>query len=108
LLIGVTQLTSKRASPGEILTLAHRAKNSGLDGVVASAQEAAAIKQTLGRNFLVLTPGIRLPAGQGTDDQKRVTTFSEAIRNGADYAIVGRPILHSKDYLRNAESILST
>jgi len=108
LLIGVTQLTSKQALPDEIISLAGKAKKTGLDGVVASAQESAAIKKGLGSGFLVLTPGIRLPAKRGTDDQKRVATFSEAIRNGADYAIVGRPILRDNNYLKNAETILNT
>jgi len=108
LLIGVTQLTSKQTAADEVIFLARRAKQAGLNGVVASAQEVTAIKKELSRDFLVLTPGIRLPTAQGTDDQKRITTFAEAIRNGADYAIVGRPILQNRDYLNNAEAILST
>lgn len=106
LIVGVTQLTSKAAGLSDILPLAQRARDAGLSGVVASAQEAAAIKQKTGKEFLVFTPGIRPAADQGKDDQKRVTTFSEALRNGADYMIVGRPIYKDADYLKNAESVL--
>lgn len=108
LLIGVTQLTSTQVLVEDVLLLARKAKHAGLQGVVASAQEAAAIKRKLGSGFLVLTPGIRPSAKRGADDQKRVTTFPEAIRNGADYAIVGRPILQDNNYLKNAENILRT
>jgi orotidine-5'-phosphate decarboxylase len=102
LVIAVTVLTSMGQSdladlgisgtPGEVaLALAVQAKQCGLDGVVASAQEAAAIKKACGEDFVVVTPGIR-PAGADVGDQKRVMTPAKAIEQGASYLVVGRPI----------------
>lgn len=79
-----------------VLALAHGAREAGMTGVVASAQELPAIKRTLGRNFVVVTPGIRLPDAK-QDDQTRVVTPEQAIRDGADYIVVGRPIIAAKD-----------
>lgn len=106
LIIGVTQLTSKECSQEEVISLAEKARRAGLSGVVASAREAAALKEKLGKAFLVFTPGVRPAEDKDKDDQKRVTTFSEALQNGADYMIVGRPIIKGPDYKKNAECIL--
>ncbi|MDD2716435.1 MAG: orotidine-5'-phosphate decarboxylase [Candidatus Wallbacteria bacterium] len=80
-----------------VSSLAQLAKNSGLHGVVASARELTALRALLGADFIIATPGIRLSEGGETNDQKRVETPAQAARNGADYIIVGRPILESSD-----------
>lgn len=72
--------------------LAKLAQDAGLDGVVASALEAQSIRKVVGEDFLIVTPGIR-PAFASTDDQSRIVTPAQAISNGADYIVVGRPIL---------------
>jgi orotidine-5'-phosphate decarboxylase len=81
-------------NPGKLVVLRARlAKEAGCDGVVCAGTEAGAVKAALGEDFLVVCPGIR-PAGAAVpgDDQRRVTTPYEAIRAGADYIVVGRPI----------------
>ncbi len=76
--------------------LALLTKNAGLDGVVASAQEVKAIRQACGPDFLIVTPGIR-PAWSASDDQKRIVTPAQAIADGADYLVVGRPITQASN-----------
>lgn len=78
-----------------VLSRARRAIELGCDGVVASGQEARAMRRSLGDSFLVVTPGIR-PV-DNDDDQKRVVTAEQAFRNGADYIVVGRPIRDAED-----------
>jgi orotidine-5'-phosphate decarboxylase len=99
--IGVT------STPAEsVLRLVKLAEASGVDGVVASPQEIASIRQTVNRpEFLVVTPGIR-PATNETGDQKRVATPSAAIAAGASYLVVGRPITGAPDPLAAAHQIL--
>jgi orotidine-5'-phosphate decarboxylase len=77
----------------------------GCDGVIASGREASIIKKETGDSFLVVTPGVR-PAGASTDGQKRFVTPSEAIRAGADYLVVGRPIKNAPDPREAALSII--
>ena len=72
------------------------AKACGLDGVVCSAQEAPALRAACGPSFLLVTPGIRL-ADAAKDDQARIVTPEVALRNGADYLVVGRPITQASD-----------
>lgn len=103
-LLGVTVLTSvdqesSNITPQErVLQLAQIAKTAGCDGVVCSGHEAGAVKEKLGRDFIVVTPGIRpVWAEIKKDDQKRIVTPGEAMRNGADYIVVGRPISTAKD-----------
>ena len=107
LLIAVTVLTSmdeeelKRLgvnkSPAEqVIYLANLAKESGLDGVVCSAQEASILKEMFGEEFKLVTPGIR-PAGSDAGDQKRIMTPKQAIENGSDYLVIGRPITQSSN-----------
>ena len=107
LLIAVTVLTSMDAAeltrlgvdktPEEqVIYLAKLAKESGLDGVVCSAQEAKQLKSLLGNDFKLVTPGIR-PAGSDAGDQKRIMTPKQAIEDGSDYLVVGRPITQAAD-----------
>ena len=89
--------------------LAQLAKKAGVDGVVASVQEAKAIRKACGRDFLIVTPGVRPkdsrlePKG---DDQARKATPPEAIRAGADFLVVGRPILAAPDPRAAAQAIV--
>jgi orotidine-5'-phosphate decarboxylase len=76
--------------------LAQLAKRAGMDGVVASAQEVKAIREVCGPKFLIVVPGIR-PAATAANDQSRIATPAEAIRAGADYLVVGRPITAARD-----------
>jgi orotidine-5'-phosphate decarboxylase len=89
----------------EVLKLARLAKDAGLDGVVASAAEAKLIRQKLGKDFLIVTPGVR-PSWSVSHDQKRVTTPGRAIKDGADFIVVGRPILDAKDPAHAAQEIM--
>jgi orotidine-5'-phosphate decarboxylase len=89
-----------------VLRRARMAKAAGCAGIVCSGLEVASIKQNFGRDFLAVTPGIR-PAGAftGRDDQVRVVTPAEAVRAGADYLVIGRPIRDAKDPRSAALSI---
>ncbi|GAM54817.1 orotidine 5'-phosphate decarboxylase [Vibrio ishigakensis] len=107
LLIGVTVLTSMEQSDlsgigldvepkQQVFRLASLTKNSGLDGVVCSAQEASFLKTELGKEFKLVTPGIR-PAGAAVGDQKRIMTPVDAISAGSDYLVIGRPITQAEN-----------
>jgi orotidine-5'-phosphate decarboxylase len=96
-LLGVTVLTSVSGDvQAEVLRLAKLAKKCGLDGVIASPREIRSIRESMGGDFLIVTPGVR-PAGAGAADQKRVMTPAEAIAAGASYIVVGRPIIQADD-----------
>tara|TARA_A100001037_G_scaffold73297_1_gene65615 strand:+ start:3511 stop:4200 length:690 start_codon:yes stop_codon:yes gene_type:complete len=108
-LLGVTVLTSMTTDEmasvwgrkissvrDEALRLANLGKEAGLDGIVSSALEASWIRQKIGQSFLIVTPGIR-PAGSNSDDQNRVATPREAVRSGADFLVIGRPITQADD-----------
>ena len=117
LLIGVTVLTSmdddtlrqvgvSRPLMEQVVTLAEMAKAAGLDGVVASPLETAAIRARCGADFLVVTPGIRgASAGADKNDQNRTMGPAEAVRAGASYIVVGRPIIAAADPRQAAEAI---
>jgi orotidine-5'-phosphate decarboxylase len=79
-----------------VLGLARLAQASGLDGVVCSPQEATELRRQCGKDFTLVTPGVR-PAGAGQDDQARVATPQAAIAGGADYLVIGRPITRAPD-----------
>lgn len=107
LLIAVTVLTSMSESdlrglginktPAEQVNfLAKLTKDCGLDGVVCSAMEAEQLKLSLGKEFKLITPGIR-PAGSSNDDQQRIMTPEQAIKVGVDYLVIGRPITKAVD-----------
>lgn len=107
--VGITGPASRR-----VVQLAKLAKQAGMDGVVASPQEVRAIRKACGKNFLIVVPGIRPMVGGGptkgrrhkTDDQARVATPAEAIRAGADYLVIGRPITGAPDPEAAARAIL--
>lgn len=89
----------------QVIRFASLAKKAGMDGVVASPQEAAAIREACGSDFLIVTPGIR-PAGADINDQSRIATPFAALQNGASHLVVGRPIRAAKDPKAAAEAII--
>jgi orotidine-5'-phosphate decarboxylase len=107
--VGIAGPASKR-----VLSLARLVKKAGLDGVVASPEEARAIRKACGKDFLIVVPGVRpnvigshgRKTTRRTDDQARVATPAEAIRDGADYLVVGRPITAAPDPEAAARAIL--
>ena len=117
ILLGVTILTSieetnfrlsfasARTLTEQVVYLAQLAQEAGLNGVIASPLEIEPIRKACGDKFLIVTPGIR-PKWAETDDQRRITTPAEAIRRGADYIVVGRPIIEAEDPLEAAQMIL--
>ncbi|MGB7845550.1 MAG: orotidine-5'-phosphate decarboxylase, partial [Candidatus Acidiferrum sp.] len=93
----------------QVVKLAKLAQKAGVDGVVASVQEAKAIRKACGREFLIATPGVRpkdFRVGSKKDDQSRTATPREAIKAGADFVIVGRPILAATDPRAAAQEIV--
>ena len=104
LILGVSVLTSFKATKAEINNLVKRADYVGLGGVISSANDVKEIKKDFPK-LKVITPGIRNPSDV-RGDQKRVATASLAFANGADYIVVGRPIIGKSDYLKAAEEIL--
>jgi orotidine-5'-phosphate decarboxylase len=132
-LLAVTVLTSmdatqlkkmgiRRSPPEQVLYLARLARDAGMDGVITSPLEVAAVRKACGPGFLLVVPGIRpaAPAPGGTtshrssgrspglasDDQRRVATPAAALRAGADYLVIGRPILDAPDPVAAADAIL--
>lgn len=130
LLIGVTVLTSmaerdlvdlglRKTLKDQVLYLSKLARSVGLDGIVASAQEAQIIRWACGQDFVIVTPGIRpgqtrdpfsnpssRPGPGAGDDQQRTATPLEALKSGSDYLVVGRPILEAPDPAQMAKEIL--
>lgn len=116
-LIGVTVLTSMsnedlsglgvaREAKSQVILLAKLAKKIGLHGIVCSALEAQEVHQECGKDFKIITPGIRM--NPGYDDQKRTATPKEAINSGADYIVIGRPITESSNPASSVELILKS
>jgi orotidine-5'-phosphate decarboxylase len=105
LLIGVTVLTSQKTNHREVLKLAKQGIACGLDGVVCSAQEGIILRRKIKNNFIMVTPGIR-PDESKRDDQKRITTVSQAVKSGSDFLVIGRPVLKAPDPLLQTEKLL--
>jgi orotidine-5'-phosphate decarboxylase len=106
-ILGVTVLTSLEQTDlsgmgisgtplDQVVRLARLAQKCGLDGIICSPQEIAAVRDACGADFLIVTPGVR-PAGTALDDQRRVTTPVRALQAGADYLVIGRPITGAAD-----------
>ena len=115
LLIAVTVLTSLKdedlveigmQGPTEdrVVALAQLTKKSGLDGIVCSPLEITAVRKACGPDFKLMVPGIR-PAWSDVNDQKRITTPSDAIKLGADYLVIGRPITEAESPIKAAQKI---
>ncbi|MCK5433038.1 MAG: orotidine-5'-phosphate decarboxylase [Gammaproteobacteria bacterium] len=115
LLIGVTILTSMNEETlrelglqcsveDQVMRLAQLSKDAGLDGVVCSAHEVKLLRNRLGKEFKLVTPGIR-PGGSENDDQKRVMTPGQAIEAGSDYLVIGRPITQAEDPIQALKNI---
>ena len=118
LVIAVTVLTSMSQQDlaeigitdsveNHVKRLAQLTQASGLDGVVCSAQEASVLKQLCGKDFLLVTPGIRLPE-DASNDQTRICTPQQAMANGSDYLVIGRSITASSNPTAKLEQILAT
>ena len=118
ILIAVTVLTSMDSDDlielgidiepiEQVKKLALLAQSSGMDGVVCSAAEAQVLKTITNDNFCLVTPGIR-PAGSASDDQRRIVTPQDAVANGSDYLVVGRPITKAADPTKALDEILAT
>ncbi|MGB1290273.1 MAG: orotidine-5'-phosphate decarboxylase [Porticoccaceae bacterium] len=118
LLIAVTVLTSmddsdlqqvgvNSAAKDQVLALATLTKHAGLDGVVCSAQEATHLKQQLGQDFKLITPGIRL-TDSASDDQRRIVSPAQAIEQGSDYLVIGRPITQAENPMQMLQKINSS
>jgi len=115
LLIAVTVLTSmdesdllqagvNRSAGDQVMALAKLTQESELDGVVCSAQEASALKQQLGQDFKLVTPGIRL-TDSASDDQRRIVSPPQAIELGSDYLVIGRPITQAENPMQMLQKI---
>jgi orotidine-5'-phosphate decarboxylase len=118
LLIAVTVLTSmdetdlqqvgvNAVAGDQVLALASLTKQAGLDGVVCSAQEATHLKQQLGQDFKLITPGIRL-TDSASDDQRRIVSPAQAIEQGSDYLVIGRPITQAENPQQMLQKINSS
>ncbi|MHB8842365.1 MAG: orotidine-5'-phosphate decarboxylase [Candidatus Aquicultor sp.] len=117
ILLGVTVLTSlnderageigiANAIPEQVVNLAVLAKKSGLDGIVASPHEVSRIREKVGDDFVIITPGIR-SSSEDVQDQKRVMSAGEAISAGSSYLVVGRPVLKAGDPAAAASKIVT-
>jgi orotidine-5'-phosphate decarboxylase len=102
----LTRLGVERSVPNQVEALAKMAASAGLDGVVSSVQEVEIIKKACGNRFQVVTPGIRL--ARESDDQKRVQTPKEAMTSGADFFVIGRPVIESASPVATVQAIYQT
>jgi orotidine-5'-phosphate decarboxylase len=116
LLLGVTVLTSSTEETlreigvsstlkSQVLRLGQLGKDCGIGGLITSPHEVRALRENLGSEIILVTPGVR-PAWAGADDQKRFTTPVEALKNGADYLVVGRPITAAAEPRTAVERLL--
>jgi len=118
LIIGVTVLTSldqadltmvgvKDNVNDQVMRLADLAQSCRLDGVVCSPYEIGALRKQFGNDFALVVPGIR-PEGSDADDQKRIMTPAEALKKGASYLVIGRPLTQAKDPVKAAKAIVES
>lgn len=118
LLIGVTVLTSMEADDlnelgvtntpeQQVMALAKLTQQSGLDGIVCSAQEAKSLRHAMGEEFCLVTPGIR-PHGSDANDQRRIVTPKDAVSLGSDYLVIGRPITQAANPAQACADILQS
>jgi len=115
LIIGVTMLTSLSEKDvnelgiqdisNQVVSLASLAKKNSLDGIVCSPNDVGSVKELLGKDFVTVTPGIR-SSNSSKDDQSRVSTARNAIENGSDYIVIGRPITQSNNPMKSLDSII--
>jgi len=115
LIIGVTMLTSLSEKDvnelgiqdisNQVVSLASLAKKNSLDGIVCSPNDVGSVKELLGKDFVTVTPGIR-SSNSSKDDQSRVSTARNAIENGSDYIVIGRPITQSDNPVKSLDSII--
>lgn len=114
-ILGVTLLTSmderillqtgvEKSPEEQVLRLARLTKDAGLDGVIASPHEAMLVRKNIGKDFLIVSPGIR-PDGTEKHDQKRIATPKKAIASGADYIVIGRPVTQAEDPLKALQDL---
>lgn len=101
------QLSIHKTIAEQVLDLAKLTKKAGLNGVVCSAMEAQTLRQNLGADFCLVTPGIR-PSDSNQDDQSRVVTPQDAINSGASYLVIGRPITKAQNPLKALENIVQS
>jgi orotidine-5'-phosphate decarboxylase len=101
----LTEIGIEKSTNSQVLHLASLAKAAGASGVVASAQDIAVLRANLGDDFIIVTPGIRSSTEAVKDDQKRTMSAGEAIKLGADYIVVGRPIRRAADPLAACRQI---
>jgi len=115
-LLGVTLLTSLSAAEikrvgfsggveGSLARLARLALRNGCDGVIAAPTDVAGLRRACGKDFLIVTPGIRTRGGRKAPDQARVATAAEAVRAGADYVVVGRAVLEARSPARALDQL---
>jgi len=107
LLVAVTVLTSKdeKNAKTKVLELAKLSRRAGLNGIVCSPRETWLVKKVCGKRFITVNPGVR-PLWAKSNDQKRITTPSEAVKNGTDFIVVGRPVTTAKDPVLAVRKIL--
>jgi len=107
-IVGITSLTSEDKNNNtleNVLKASQLAKDSGLDGVVCSALEAAEVRKEYGADFIIVTPGIR-SGNDASDDQKRIATVKQAVEAGSNFLVIGRPILKANDPVAKTKEIL--
>ena len=101
------ELCIKRKVQDQVLHLASLAQKAGLDGVVCSPQETAWVRRECGKDFVIVTPGVR-PSGAAVGDQKRIETPEKAIKAGSDHIVIGRPITQAQDPRKAAIEIVDS
>ena len=101
----VDELKILSSAKNQVIHYVRLAEDSGLDGVVCSPFEVKAVREHCSKDFVIVTPGIR-PAGSTADDQKRIKPPAEALKDGSDYLVIGRPVTKSDDPLGSLEKIL--